>query len=169
MKQKVARVWSRDVCHCWSGRWGDIMKRYNRLHCCCIRAVPSNSSTAQYTPPTPTRRNCRVESRRRQRCEQNSHTTSSQRLPTGAYGCTSLTPKTRRNSTSLLANLSRLVETVAILLWIPYTPPTRLNSTVELRRWCVLGITWVLDSKYILAHKYQPSSKGRTHHTTLHF
>jgi len=28
-------------------------------------------SEAQYTPPTPTRRNCRVESRRRRRCKHN--------------------------------------------------------------------------------------------------
>ena len=36
---------------------------------------------AQYTPPTPTRRNCRVASRRRRRCEHEFATTST-RLPT---------------------------------------------------------------------------------------
>ena len=46
----------------------------------------------------------------------------------------------RRNST--LTNLFRFVETVANWLRIPYTSPTRLNSTVDSRRRrrCVLGL-----------------------------
>ena len=67
--------------------------------------------------------------------------TDGSRLTTGPF-----TPPTRRNSTSLSANCSdssRLVETVANYLRIQYTPPTRLNSTVESRRRrrrrCVLG------------------------------
>ena len=69
------------------------------------------------------------------------------RLPTGAF-----TPPTRRNSTSLLANLFRLVETVAKLR-IPYTPPTRLSSTVELRqrRRCVLNF---IQRDWIRSHRY---------------
>jgi len=55
--------------------------------------------------------------------------TSSRWLPTGAF-----TPPTWRNSTSLLANSSRLSPT-------PCTPPTRLNSTVELRRRCALDFS----------------------------
>jgi len=59
---------------------------------------------------------------------------------------------TRRNSTSLSANCSDssgLDETVANLLRIQYTPPTQLNSTVELcrRRRCVLGLTRHLQLK----------------------
>ena len=61
---------------------------------------------------------------------------------TTADGCIFTVP-TRRNATSLSANLFRLVETVANQLRIPYTPPMRLNSTVESRRRrrCVLGLS----------------------------
>jgi len=59
--------------------------------------------------------------------------TSSRGLPTGAF-----IPPTRRNSTSLLANLFRLVKTVANQLRLPYH-----HSTVESRRRrrCVLDTT----------------------------
>jgi len=79
-----------------------------------------NTAYVQYTPPTLTRRNCRVASCRRRRewrhyvvtChqpQQHKKLKTGSRLPTGVF-----TAPTRRNSTSLLANLFRLVETVAI-------------------------------------------------------
>ena len=70
---------------------------------------------AQYTPPTPTRRNCFVASRRRGRCVHEFATTAdgfvdanaqrsrrpwpSSRLPTGVFS-----PTTRRNCRQLVAN-----------------------------------------------------------------
>jgi len=57
---------------------------------------------------------------KRRQCEQNSQLALDDM---GAF-----LPPTRRNSTSLLANLFRLVETVANWLKIPYAPPMQLSS-----------------------------------------
>jgi len=50
-------------------------QRNQILHCVSVGSsnvlntrVPDNATNAQYTPPTPTTRNCRVSSRRRRRC-----------------------------------------------------------------------------------------------------
>jgi len=77
----------------------------------CVRS-PLAAAFAQYTLPT--RRNCRVESRRRR------------------VDCRRVRSH-RRHDATRLAHLFRLVETVADWLRILQTSPTRLNWTVKSR------------------------------------
>ena len=82
---------------------------------------------AQYTPPTPTRRNCFVASRRRRRCVHEFGTTADGFGDANAH-------RSRRPLPS-----SRLPTGV-------YTTPTRRDSTVSSRRRrrCVLGLSLCL-------------------------
>ena len=105
----------------------------------------SRSVLYQYTPPTPARLNCRVASRRR--CV-HEFATSSGRLPTDLVdnletGQTDSIAVWLREFWSILINQGEGdFFWLKLYLRIPYTPPTRLNSTVESRRRrrCVLGL-----------------------------
>ena len=68
---------------------------------------------------------------------------------------------------SLLANLFRLVETVANWLRrIPYTPPTRLNSTVASRRRRILASFGVGENKQRVLVARRPLSLCLNRHAT---
>jgi len=103
---------------------------------------------AQYTPPTPTRHNCRVASRRRLRCE-HKFATSSRQLPTDSVdnleteysGLTirefrsilitlsAITSLCRHLSPTSIAQQYRKLQTGSRLPTCAFTPPTRRNST----------------------------------------
>ena len=98
---------------------------------------------AQYTPPTPTRRNCFVASRRRRRCVHEFATTadgSAMQTHNAAIGRDPVTTADGRVHTD---DTTKLSPTSCEFV---YTPPTRRDSIVlsRRRRRCVLGIRTTL-------------------------